>query len=60
MRREPGQQCPQPAEFAVGVGAVYAITDLEPHQARPDELAAWIRVHWQIEVRHEVALCEWR
>jgi predicted transposase YbfD/YdcC len=28
---------------------VYAITDLEPHQARPDELAAWIRGHWQIE-----------
>ena len=58
MRREPGQQCPQPGEFAVGVSAVYAITDLEPHQARPDELAAWIRGHWQIEVRHEVALCE--
>jgi predicted transposase YbfD/YdcC len=28
---------------------VYAITDLGPHQARPDELAAWIRGHWQIE-----------
>ena len=28
---------------------VYAITDLTPHQARPDELAAWIRGHWQIE-----------
>jgi predicted transposase YbfD/YdcC len=28
---------------------VYAITDLRPHQARPDELAAWIRGHWQIE-----------
>jgi predicted transposase YbfD/YdcC len=28
---------------------VYAITDLAPHQARPDELAAWIRGHWQIE-----------
>jgi predicted transposase YbfD/YdcC len=28
---------------------VYAITDLDPHQARPDELAAWIRGHWQIE-----------
>lgn len=37
---------------------VYAITDLGPHQARPDELAAWIRGHWQIEVRHEVALVE--
>jgi predicted transposase YbfD/YdcC len=28
---------------------VYAITDLAPHQARPGELAAWIRGHWQIE-----------
>ena len=28
---------------------VYAITDLAPHQARPAELAAWIRGHWQIE-----------
>jgi predicted transposase YbfD/YdcC len=28
---------------------VYAITDLGAHQARPDELAAWIRGHWQIE-----------
>jgi predicted transposase YbfD/YdcC len=28
---------------------VYAITDLHPHQARPDELAAWIRGHWHIE-----------
>jgi hypothetical protein len=37
---------------------VYAITDLAPHQARPDELAGWIRGHWQIEVRREVALVE--
>ena len=28
---------------------VYAITDLAPHQARPHEIAAWIRGHWQIE-----------
>jgi predicted transposase YbfD/YdcC len=28
---------------------VYAVTDLGPHQARPDELATWIRGHWQIE-----------
>jgi predicted transposase YbfD/YdcC len=28
---------------------IYAITDLRPHQARPDELAGWIRGHWQIE-----------
>jgi predicted transposase YbfD/YdcC len=28
---------------------VYAITDLGPHQARPAELAGWIRGHWQIE-----------
>jgi predicted transposase YbfD/YdcC len=37
---------------------VYAITDLGPHQARPDELAAWIRGHWQIENGlHWVLLC---
>jgi predicted transposase YbfD/YdcC len=28
---------------------VYAITDLHPHQARPDELAGWLRRHWHIE-----------
>jgi predicted transposase YbfD/YdcC len=28
---------------------VYAITDPAPHDARPDELAAWIRGQWQIE-----------
>jgi predicted transposase YbfD/YdcC len=28
---------------------VYAITDLRPHQARPDELGTWIRGHWHIE-----------
>jgi predicted transposase YbfD/YdcC len=33
---------------------VYAITSLAAHQARPDELAAWIRRHWQIEVLHHI------
>jgi predicted transposase YbfD/YdcC len=28
---------------------VYAITDLRPHQAQPEQLAGWIRGHWQIE-----------
>jgi predicted transposase YbfD/YdcC len=28
---------------------VYAITDLGPHQARPGELATWLRGHWHIE-----------
>lgn len=28
---------------------VYAITDLAPHEAQPEERAAWIRGHWQIE-----------
>jgi predicted transposase YbfD/YdcC len=28
---------------------VYAITDLAAHEARPDELAGWVRGHWQIE-----------
>lgn len=32
---------------------VYAITDLQAHQASPDELATWGRGHWTIEVRHE-------
>ncbi len=28
---------------------VYAITDLRVHQAKPHQLAAWIRGHWSIE-----------
>jgi len=28
---------------------VYAITDLPPQHVRPDELAGWLRGHWQIE-----------
>lgn len=28
---------------------VYAITDLQVHQAKPHQLAAWIRGHWSIE-----------
>jgi predicted transposase YbfD/YdcC len=28
---------------------VYAITDLRVHQAKPAQLAAWIRGHWHIE-----------
>ena len=28
---------------------VYTITDLARHETRPEELAAWIRRHWQIE-----------
>jgi predicted transposase YbfD/YdcC len=28
---------------------VYAITDLHVHQAKPHQLAAWIRGHWSIE-----------
>jgi predicted transposase YbfD/YdcC len=33
---------------------VYAITSLTAHQARPDELATWIRQHWQIEALHYI------
>jgi predicted transposase YbfD/YdcC len=33
---------------------VYAITSLAAHQARPDELATWIRGHWQIEALHHI------
>ncbi|WP_243716400.1 ISAs1 family transposase [Actinomadura darangshiensis] len=33
---------------------VYAVTSLSAHQARPDELAAWIRQQWQIEALHHI------
>ena len=34
----------------------HCITSLTPEQASPEDLAGYIRGHWQIEVRHEVAL----
>jgi predicted transposase YbfD/YdcC len=37
----------QPKRFTTET--VYAITDLHVHQARPAQLAAWIRGHWAIE-----------
>jgi predicted transposase YbfD/YdcC len=37
----------QPKRFTTET--VYAITDLRIHQARPAQLAAWIRGHWHIE-----------
>lgn len=37
----------QPKRFTTET--VYAITDLQVHQARPHQLAAWIRGHWSIE-----------
>jgi predicted transposase YbfD/YdcC len=37
----------QPKRFTTET--VYAITDLRVQQARPAELAAWIRGHWSIE-----------
>ncbi|MFC6567763.1 ISAs1 family transposase [Actinoplanes utahensis] len=37
----------QPRRFTTET--VYAITDLLVHQARPAQLAAWIRGHWAIE-----------
>ncbi|WP_244253672.1 ISAs1 family transposase [Micromonospora antibiotica] len=37
----------QPKRFTTET--VYAITDLRVHQARPAQLAAWIRGHWSIE-----------
>ncbi|MFL6115486.1 MAG: ISAs1 family transposase [Catenulispora sp.] len=33
---------------------VYAVTSLHAHQARPDELAGWIRHHWQIGALHHI------
>jgi predicted transposase YbfD/YdcC len=37
----------QPKRFTTET--VYAITDLKTHQARPAQLATWIRGHWSIE-----------
>ncbi|MFF0372719.1 transposase, partial [Micromonospora sp. NPDC005087] len=37
----------QPKRFTTET--VYAITDLGVHQAKPAQLAAWIRGHWSIE-----------
>ncbi|GAB7051245.1 ISAs1 family transposase [Catenuloplanes indicus] len=37
----------QPKRFTTET--VYAITDLPVHQAKPAQLAAWIRGHWTIE-----------
>ncbi|GLY92324.1 ISAs1 family transposase [Actinoallomurus iriomotensis] len=33
---------------------VYAVTSLAAHQARPEELADFIRSHWQIEALHHI------
>jgi predicted transposase YbfD/YdcC len=33
---------------------VFAVTSLAAHQAQPEQLAAWIRRHWQIEALHHV------
>jgi predicted transposase YbfD/YdcC len=33
---------------------VYAVTSLAAHHARPEEIAAWIRRHWQIEALHHI------
>jgi hypothetical protein len=38
------------------VEVVYLITS--DRDVDPATLAAWVRGHWEIEVRHEVALCE--
>jgi hypothetical protein len=48
-------------EVSTGVHAteiVYAICSLPFEHALPATIAAWLRGHWGIEVRHEVALCE--
>jgi len=38
--------------------AVLGVTSLSSREAAPEHLAAYVRGHWAIEVRHEVALCE--
>jgi hypothetical protein len=42
----------------LGAVAVLGITSLPPGQAGPGDLLAYLRGHWAIEVRHEVALRE--
>ena len=42
----------------LGAVAVLGITSLAPDQAGPGDLLAYLRGHWAIEVRHEVALRE--
>lgn len=37
---------------------VYAVTSLSVTDATPAQVAGWIRGHWPIEVRREVALVE--
>jgi predicted transposase YbfD/YdcC len=37
---------------------VYGVTSLPPHQATPAQIASYVRGHWGIEVRRDVALCE--
>ncbi|WP_281939329.1 transposase [Micromonospora sp. AKA38] len=46
MRRR-RRRLDQPKRFTTET--VYAITDLRVHQAKPAQLAAWIRDHWSIE-----------
>jgi hypothetical protein len=38
--------------------AVLGVTSLSSREAAPQHLATYVRGHWSIEVRHEVALCE--
>jgi predicted transposase YbfD/YdcC len=46
-RRRRGRGLHRP--FRWSTGTVYAITDLPAHQARPAQIAGWIRGHWHIE-----------
>jgi hypothetical protein len=38
--------------------AVLGVSGLSAREAAPEHLATYVRGHWAIEVRHEVALCE--
>jgi predicted transposase YbfD/YdcC len=40
------------------IEVAYAVTSLAAEQAAAADLADWVRGHWTIEVRHEVALSE--
>src|SRR6266508_1872801 len=47
LPRPPRRRLDQPRRFTTET--VYAITDLQAHQAKPMQLADWIRGHWSIE-----------
>jgi predicted amino acid-binding ACT domain protein len=56
--RVPGLPRPPPENPLRKPETVHGITSLTAWQANPADLLAGNRGHWEVEVRHEVALCE--